>query len=169
MDKSSKAKSLALEKYLDMVQRMESSIEGFLVKNILRLDNEHVDILAKFAAQGLPLPLDVFIEILKASLVKLMERAILIVSPMHSEDWRTETITFLRGNHLIDDEAYIERMQARLRPYKIVAGELYKEDVCSPLIKCISRDEDQELIRETHSGICGSHIGPRALLGKIFR
>jgi hypothetical protein len=36
---------------------MEASFEGFLVKNIPRGDNEQADLLAKFAAQGLPLPL----------------------------------------------------------------------------------------------------------------
>jgi hypothetical protein len=57
-------------------------------------------------------------------------------------------------------------MQARTRPYKIIEGELYKEGVCSSLIKCVSIDKGQELIREIHSGLCGSHIGPRTLLGK---
>jgi hypothetical protein len=69
-----------------------------------------------------------------------MERTILIVSPTHSEDWITEIITFLQGNHPVDGEAYTKRMQARARPYKIIEGELYKEGVCSPLINCISRD-----------------------------
>jgi hypothetical protein len=45
-----------LEKYLDIVQRMEASFEGFSVKNIPRGDNEQADLLAKSAAQGLPLP-----------------------------------------------------------------------------------------------------------------
>jgi hypothetical protein len=35
---------------------MEASFEGFLVKNIPRGDNEQADLLAKSAAQGLPLP-----------------------------------------------------------------------------------------------------------------
>jgi ribonuclease HI len=47
VDKSSKAKNPALEKYLDTVRRMESSFEGFTLKNIPRLNNEHADILAK--------------------------------------------------------------------------------------------------------------------------
>jgi hypothetical protein len=46
---------------------------------------------------------------------------------------------------------------------------LYKEGVYSPSLKCISRDEGQELMREIHARICGSHIGLRALLEKIFR
>jgi hypothetical protein len=98
-----------------------------------------------------------------------MERAILTLSPAHSEDWRMEIITLLWENHLVNDEAYIKRMQARTRLYKIIEGELYKEGVCSPLLKCISRNEGQGLIKEIHSGLCGSHISPRALLGKIFR
>jgi hypothetical protein len=65
-----------LEKYVDTVQRMEVSFKGFLVQNIPWGDNEHADILAKSAAQGLPLPLKVFFEILKAPSVDLIQRAI---------------------------------------------------------------------------------------------
>jgi hypothetical protein len=35
---------------------MEVSFEGFSIKNISRGENEHADLLAKSAAQGLPLP-----------------------------------------------------------------------------------------------------------------
>jgi hypothetical protein len=70
-----------------------------------------------------------------------MERAILTVSPIHSEDWRTKILTFLRRNYLADDKLYIKRMQARTRPYKIIEVELYKEGVRSPMLKCISRDK----------------------------
>jgi hypothetical protein len=110
VNKTSKAKGLALEKYLDMVRRMEASFEGFSVKNIPRMDNEHANILAKSVAQGLPLPSDVLFEILKAPSVKLMEKAILTVSPTHCEDWRIEIVTFLLGSYPIDDEVYVKMM-----------------------------------------------------------
>jgi hypothetical protein len=42
---------------------------------------------------------------------------VLTISPVHSEDWRTEIISFLQGNCLSDDEAYNKRMEARTRPY----------------------------------------------------
>jgi ribonuclease HI len=71
VDKS-KARDLKLEKYLDIVQRLESSFEGFSVKNIPRGENEHADLLAKSAAQGLPLPPKVFFETIKAPSVELM-------------------------------------------------------------------------------------------------
>jgi ribonuclease HI len=93
--KSNKARDPKLEKYLDIVRRLEASFEGFSVKNIPRGENEHANLLAKSAAQGLPLPSEVFFETIKAPSVKLLERAVLGISPMHSEDWRTEIISFL--------------------------------------------------------------------------
>jgi hypothetical protein len=90
------------------------------VKNNLRGYNEHADLLAKSAAQGLPLPSEVFFETLKAPLVELMERAVFTISPVHSEDWKTEIASFLQGNYPSDDEVYIKRMHARTRPYVII-------------------------------------------------
>ena len=125
--------------------------------------------LAKLEAQGLPLPSEVFFETIKAPSVELMERAVLTISHVHSEDWRTEIISFLQGNRLSDDEAYNNRMEARTKPYVIIEGELYKHGVCSPLLKCLSRNEGQELMKEIHAGLCGAHIRSRPLLGKVFR
>jgi hypothetical protein len=60
-------------------------------------------------------------------------------------------------------------MEARTRPYVIIEGELYKHGVRSPLLKCLSRAEGIELMKEIHAGLCRSHIGSRPLLGKVFR
>jgi ribonuclease HI len=98
VDKSCKARDPKLEKYLDTVRRLEASFEGFSVKNIPRGENEHADLLAKSAAQGLPLPSEVFFETIKEPSVNLLERAVLNISPVYSEDWRTEIMSFLQGN-----------------------------------------------------------------------
>jgi ribonuclease HI len=157
--KRSKARDPKLEKYLDTVRRLEASFEGFSVKNIPRGENEHADLL----------PSKVLFETIKAPLVELMERAVFTISPVHSEDWRTEIISFIQENCLSDDEVYNKRMEARTRPYVMIEGELYKHGVCSPLFKCLSRTEGIELMREIHAGLCGSHIGSRPLLEKVFR
>jgi hypothetical protein len=113
---------------------MEASFEGFSVKNIPRGENEHAELLAKSAAHGLPLPSEVFFETIKAPSVELMERALLTISPVHSEDWRTEIVSFFQGKCLSDDEVYNKRMEARARPYVIIGEELYKQGACSPLL-----------------------------------
>jgi hypothetical protein len=68
-----------------------------------------------------------------------------------------------------DDEVYIKRMQAMTKPYMIIEEELYKQEVCSPLLKCLSRAEGQELMKEIQAGVCGALIESRTLLGKVFR
>jgi hypothetical protein len=64
-------------------------------------------------AQGLPLPSEVFFETIKAPSVDLPERAVLNISPVYSEDWRTEIMSFLHGNFFSDDEAYNKRIAGR--------------------------------------------------------
>jgi ribonuclease HI len=120
VDKSNKARDPKLEKFLDAVRRLEASFEGVSVKNTPRGENEHADLLAKSAAQGLSLPSEVFFETIKAPSVELMERAVLTISPVHSEEWRTEIVSFLQGNCFSDYEAYNKRMEARTRPYVII-------------------------------------------------
>jgi ribonuclease HI len=103
VDKITKEKDPKLEKYLDTFRWMEASFKAFFVKNIPRGDNEQADLLAKSAAQGLPLPTEVFFETLKAPSVELMERVVLTISPVDSEDWRTEIVSFLQGNYPSDN------------------------------------------------------------------
>jgi ribonuclease HI len=47
VDKSCRARDPKLEKYLDIVRRLEASFEGFSVKSIPRGENEHTDLLAE--------------------------------------------------------------------------------------------------------------------------
>ena len=60
-------------------------------------------------------------------------------------------------------------MFQRERGYVISKGELFKSGVTSPCLKCISTAEGIDLLKEIHSGFCGSHIGFRQLVSKAFR
>lgn len=92
-----------------------------------------------------------------------------VFNPAHNKDWRTEIIMFLQDNVPTDDKVWVKRMEARTRPYKIIEEKLFKEGMCSPLLKCQSRTYGQELMKEIHLGICQSHIWPRAFPRKVFR
>jgi hypothetical protein len=85
------------------------------------------------------------------------------------EDWRQAIIDSLNNVCHPEDEASATRMAARARSYTLIDGILYKKGVGQPMLKCISHDEGKELLQEIHSGMCGSHIGPRALLTKAIR
>ena len=88
---------------------------------------------------------------------------------LQNEDWRKAITEFLEGKTSEEDEAKVARIHARARNYTILDGVLYKKGVVQPLLKCISQSEGIELLQEIQSGICGSHIGSRALSTKAIR
>src|SRR4051812_15591845 len=53
--------------------------------------------------------------------------------------------------------------------YQFIDDVLYRKRPNGVKLKCIPREEGLELLAEIQGGICGSHIGSRALAGKTFR
>ena len=44
-----------------------------------------------------------------------------------------------------------------------------QEGFFTPILKCIVGKNTEYVLREVHEGICGNHIGARALAGKVLR
>jgi hypothetical protein len=63
----------------------------------------------------------------------------------------------------------LRRMQQRARAYQLIGNKLYKTSITGPLFYCLRKAEGKELLAEIHSGMCGWHIGSRALTTKVFR
>ena len=59
-----------------------------------------------------------------------------------------------------------KRMAQRARGYTISEGELYKSGIIAPWLRCIPIAQGRELLKEIHSGLCGSHIGIIPLAAK---
>ena len=117
--------------------------------------------MTKAAANNQPIPDGAFYQVPRALPFK-------IVLVTESEDWRQLIIDCLNNVYHAEDEAATTRMIARARSYVLIDGTLYKKGVVQPLLKCISQTEVRDLLQEIHSGICGSHIGPRALSAKAI-
>ncbi|KAI0499463.1 hypothetical protein KFK09_020366 [Dendrobium nobile] len=53
--------------------------------------------------------------------------------------------------------------------FVVISGELYKRAFSGPYLKCLPPSEADYALREVHSGICGEHLGGKALANKILR
>ena len=136
------------------------------LSHIPRHMNDEADKLAKAASRKEQLPSDVFFEeITEHSVKPKKEKQVSVIS---AEDWRTLIMKYLRGNIELPNEKE-KKMFQRARGYVISEGELFKSGVTGPWLKCISTTEGIELLKEIHSGFCGSHIGYRQLVSKAFR
>jgi hypothetical protein len=81
---------------------------------------------------------------------------------MQSQAW-------IEGHYEPVETHNMKRMQARAKGYVLKYDNHFKLGVCAPLLKCITQEQGIQLVKEIHSGMCGSHIAARALAGKAFR
>jgi ribonuclease HI len=88
-----------------------------------------------------------------------------------NRDWQTPYLQYLHQGELPLDRAEARRLAWRTKSFVILGDgkELYHRSPSGILQRCISIAEGQELLQEIHSGACGHHATPRALVGNAFR
>jgi ribonuclease HI len=88
-----------------------------------------------------------------------------------NQSWQTPYLQYLHRGELPLDRAEARRLARRAKSFVLLGNEkeLYHRSPSGILQRCISIAEGQELLREIHSGACGHHAAPRALVGNAFR
>ena len=92
---------------------------------------------------------------------------VLAVEPQ-APAWAHHTVRFLQIGELPEEQEGAEKVACRSVVYQFVDNVLYRKRPNGVKLKCIPWEEGLELLAEIHGGICGSHIGSRALAGKAF-
>jgi hypothetical protein len=141
-----------------------------------RAKNEEANALAKAAARGEALPSDVFYHVIGTPAVRNPEGLQItndseghrIVNLIMTEDWRAPITLFLQGYYHPTDINEAKRLKHQSRNFALIEGQLYKKGVSQPMLKCVTETEGVQILREVHSGTCGSHAGPRALAAKVI-
>jgi ribonuclease HI len=87
------------------------------------------------------------------------------------QNWQTPYLQYLYRGELPLDRAEARRVAWRAKSFVLLGDEkeLYHRSPSGILQQCISIAEGQELLQEIHSGACGHHAAPRALVGNAFR
>ena len=70
---------------------------------------------------------------------------------------------YLLNGILPTDSKEASKLRARLARFALLRGTLYKRGFSAPLLKCIGKEDANYVLREVNEGICGNHIGARAL------
>ena len=130
-----------LIKYLVAVRRMEKHFAEFTFRHIPRSENAEVDELAKAAAQKAPMPADIFYQELSIKAIREEEERPYNVHAITSKDWRSPIFAYFNGNYEPQNKHETNRMNSRTKQYSIIAGELYKSGIVTPMLKCISREQ----------------------------
>jgi Integrase core domain/Integrase zinc binding domain len=67
------------------------------------------------------------------------------------------------------DATEARKLAVRALRYALIEGILYKKSFTIPYLRCLRPDEAKSAIEEVHEGICGQHLGGRALAHKLVR
>jgi ribonuclease HI len=192
--KNSHYRDPKMEAYCDEVRRLEDKFYGLELNHVVRRYNETVDVLAKIASRRIMVPPDVFSKDIHQPSVKIddtPEPEETSAQPkvpsaaegeaLHVEgewngvapnrNWQTPYLQYLHRGELSLDKAEAQRLAWRAKSFVLLGDEkeLYHHSPSGILQRCISVAEGQELLQEIHSGACGHHAAPRALVGNAFR
>jgi ribonuclease HI len=192
--KSSHCRDRKMEAYCDEVRRLEDKFHGLELSHVARRYNETADELAKIASGRTTVPPNVFSRDIYQPSVKLDDapkpdetsaepevpsategEALRVegerngVAP--NPDWKTPYLQYLLRGELPLDKAETRRLARRAKSFVLLGDEkeLYHRNPSGILQRCISVAEGQELLQKIHSGACGHHAAPRALVGNAFR
>ena len=69
---------------------------------------------------------------------------------------------------LPNDPKEASKLRTRSSRFIIHRGTLYKRGFFTPILKCIVWGDADYVLREVQEGVCGNHIGARALAGKVL-
>jgi ribonuclease HI len=183
-----------MEAYCDEVRCLEDKFYRLELNHVSRRYNETADELAKIASGRTTVPPDVFSRDLHQPFVKTddtpepKEASAQPEAPSAPEgealrveeerngvtpnrNWQTPYLQYLHQGELPLDRAEARRLARRAKSFVLLGDgkELYHRSPSGILQRCISITEGQELLQEIHSGACGHHAAPQALVGNAFR
>ena len=162
------AKSERMILYLQKVRDLLKKFVLVQVKHVPKAENSRADALAKLATASQE-------DLGRSTLVEYMAEPLIdpysmVVVPVESSpSWMDLIWNYIIDGSLPDDPKEAAKIRARSARFTNHKGSLYKRGFFTPFLKCISEEDTKYVLREVHEGICGNHIGARALAGKVSR
>ena len=162
------AKSEKMIRYLKNVRQLLKKFVWVQVRHIPRTENSGANAHVKLAtALQEDLDRQVPVEHLMEPSVDVNSDEVLPI--MTASSWIDPIWDYLLNGILPSDPKEASKLRARSSRFALLRGTLYKRGFSVPLLKCIGKEDANYVLREVHEGICGNHIGARALARKTLR
>lgn len=137
------------------------------IHHIDRIDNDIVDILSKLVESNKDeLDTSVYFEELT---IPTIEAHQLIEINASDETGMKLVIDYLKDGTLSENPIKAKQLRSQVEKYFIQEDTFYKRTFDSPILKWVDEDEVLYCMLEVHEGICGDHMGGKALAPKILR
>jgi len=85
------------------------------------------------------------------------------------ETWMTPYRRYLADGLLLAEPTEAKVIKKNAGRYTLVDGKLFRQGYINHILTCVSGEQCTRIMAELHEGICGSHVGGRALSLKVVR
>jgi len=85
------------------------------------------------------------------------------------ETWITPYQRYLADGLVAVEPTEAKAIKRNVGKYTLVDGKLFRHGYTHPILSCVSGDQCTRIMEEIHKGICGSHVGGRALSLKVVQ
>ncbi|KAL8091611.1 hypothetical protein AgCh_034024 [Apium graveolens] len=160
------ARDDTMAKYVRLVRAVMTQFNECHVEHIPREENAKADALSKFASSEIEeSSRSVYFRILKTRSIDVK-----LVAPIGlGTSWIDPIKAHIQIGWLPSDATEARKLTVRALRYSLIDGILYKRSFVVPYLRCLRPDEARLALEEVHDGICGQHLGGRALSHKITR
>ena len=153
------------------LRKVRDLLKKFLlvqVRYVPRAENSRADALEKLAKTSQEdLSSSTPIEYLAEPFIDLCDVQVAQIGS--DPNWMNPIWDYIIDGRLPDDPKEAAKIRTRSARFTNHKGSLYKRGFFTPILKCITGKDTEYVLREVHEGICGNHIGAKALAGKVLR
>jgi hypothetical protein len=83
-------------------------------------------------------------------------------------DWMSPMKAYLDNQPPSYDNIEVKHIACKSKMYHLIDGILYRQGANGMMMRCISREEGIQLLKDIHKGVCGSYSSWRLIIGKAF-
>lgn len=156
-----------LMRYLSKVHDSAKAFRSFKLTYVPRKQNMRADLLSKLASTKRP---GNNRSVIQETVSKLsIDQGEVFFIEEEIQSWMGPIIAYLADRTIPADAGEARKLQRQATKYAIIAGKLYRRGLANPLLKCLTPRQAEYVMTEVHEGVCGTHIGGRALVEKLIR
>ncbi|RDX65631.1 hypothetical protein CR513_55692, partial [Mucuna pruriens] len=138
---------------------MATAFEKFTFLHVPRELNKRVDLLSKLASTH---KRDQQRSIIHENISRLTIEEPGVCCVERKKTWISPLLEYLREDRLLDDPTKANKLVKDVSKYIVIGKQLYRRGFSFPLLRCVDAGEFEY-------GVCGTHIGGRALASKIAK
>ncbi|XP_075521485.1 uncharacterized protein LOC142554700 [Primulina tabacum] len=150
-------------KYLGLITARAAYLTDWSIEQIPREENAEADTLAKLAASMTDIATREVICFTRLMLSNDEE-----IPPVQKSSWMTPIVEYIVHEKLPEDRAQAAKIKKQAPRFVFLNNVLYRQSYQGPLLKFLSEDEIEYVLREIHEGCCGEHFGGTTLSRKTI-